>query len=43
MLQHCCEFMGFPGATLSDTRYLFPWYNNTAYGGLDSQLPFSVP
>src|SRR5574339_207896 len=34
------EIMGFPGASLTDTRYLFPWYNNTAYGGLDSQLRF---
>jgi hypothetical protein len=33
------ELMGLTGATLTDTRYLFPWYNNT--GLLDSQLRFA--
>jgi len=31
------EFMGLPGTTLTDTKYLFPWYNNV---GLESQLRF---
>ncbi|HSJ88719.1 MAG TPA: hypothetical protein VK909_16015, partial [Anaerolineales bacterium] len=34
------EFMGLPGALLSETRYLFPWYNNATAGGLSSQLRF---
>jgi hypothetical protein len=33
------ELMGQPGATVTDTRYIFPWYNNT--GLLDSQLRFA--
>ena len=35
------EIMGFPGVTLSETRYLFPWYNNANAGGLSSQLRFA--
>ncbi len=34
------EFMGLPGAMLTETRYLFPWYNNATTGGLSSQLRF---
>ena len=34
------EFIGLPGATLTETRYLFPWYNNATAGGLQSQLRF---
>ena len=34
------EFIGLPGATLTETRYLFPWYNNATNGGLSSQLRF---
>jgi len=32
------EFMGLSGTTLTDTKYVFPWYNNV---GLDSQLRFA--
>ena len=28
------------GAVLTETRYLFPWYNNATTGGLQSQLRF---
>ncbi|HSJ87916.1 MAG TPA: matrixin family metalloprotease [Anaerolineales bacterium] len=35
------EFMGLPGVTLTDTRYLFPWYNNATNSGLSSQLRFA--
>ena len=35
------EFIGLPGATLTETRYLFPWYNNATSGGLSSQLRFA--
>jgi hypothetical protein len=35
------EFMGMPGTTLTETRYLFPWYNNATAGGLQSQLRFA--
>ncbi len=34
------EFMGLPGTALTETRYLFPWYNNATTGGLSSQLRF---
>ena len=35
------EFMGLPGETLTETRYLFPWYNNATAGGVQSQLRFA--
>jgi hypothetical protein len=35
------EFLGLPGAVLSETKYLFPWYNNATAGGLQSQLRFA--
>ncbi|HSJ88952.1 MAG TPA: PQQ-dependent sugar dehydrogenase, partial [Anaerolineales bacterium] len=35
------ELMGLPSTTLSETRYLFPWYNNANSGGLSSQLRFA--
>lgn len=34
------EIMGMPGITLTETRYLFPWYNNANAGGLSTQLRF---
>jgi hypothetical protein len=33
--------MGLPGSVLTETRYLFPWYNNATLGGLSSQLRFA--
>ncbi len=34
------EFIGQPGSVLTETRYLFPWYNNATAGGLSSHLRF---
>jgi hypothetical protein len=35
------EFLGQPGAAPTDTKFVFPWYNNLTAGGLQSQLRFA--